>query len=73
MVDWSTLTVSELKSALAEKGLPTKGTKKQLVLRMDAWFKAEKVPRSKPLVVPGTAGIEGVATAEVRSMPPILR
>ncbi len=62
--EWSTLKVPGLKDALSERGLPTKGTKQQLLLRLQAALKQEDTPSSKPEVKPGIAGIKDVATAE---------
>ena len=65
-VMWGSLKVSDLKAALLERGLPTKGTKQQLVLRLEAAVTPDEPPTSEPTVRPGIAGIQDVATAEVR-------
>lgn len=66
VMDWTALKVTELRSALAEQGLPARGTKQQLISKLEATMKAEEAAYSKPVVRPGIAGIQGVATAEVR-------
>ena len=65
-VMWGSLKVSDLKAALLERGLPTKGPKQQLVLRLEAAVTPDEPPTSRPTVRPGVAGIQDVATAEVR-------